>query len=113
MSYASNMERKHGTIASSAADPMTWDTTSEQGRGVLVFTCTASVATTLHIRRAKTLAELDAPPESLHHEHLGAVAANTTLPVLVAHDSSLPHGRAWVEGGSGNYSLAGSRRAHS
>ena len=106
------MQRKYGLKAESEADPMIWDLSGE-APAVIALTCTASTDSVLHIRRAATLAELDAPPAGLHHELLADIVAGVTLPVLVASDTSLPHGRAWVATGLGNYSLSGSRRAHS
>ena len=101
---------KHGTIAGSAAAPMQWDATSEQPTDMQVFTCTAGVATVLHIREAATLAGLDAAPETgLFHEWSIAISANVTERRVVPRDPSLAFGRAWVATGSGNYVLNSSR----
>lgn len=100
----------HGTIAGSAAAPMTWNASGEQATDMAVFTCTASAATVLHVREAKTLAELDAAPETdLFHEFTKACGAGVTERLVIPRDPSLPFGRAWVATGSGNYVLNSSR----
>lgn len=113
MSYQSANDAKHGTIASSAADPVAWDLTNEQGRAVMVLTVTASGDCTLKVQEARTAALLATPSESLAHVHPIAITANTTKRVIVGLDPSLPVGKAWVESGTGNYVLDGGRRAHS
>lgn len=113
MSYQSDCTPKSGAISGSAADPMTWNLTPEQGRAVMVVTVTAAVDTTLHIQEAATEAELASPVLALPHKFSEPVTANTTKRVVIPRDPSLPWGKAWVAGGSGNYSMSGGRRAHS
>lgn len=117
MSYQTSDTRKSGTIeaaGNSSATPLQWDATNEAGRAVMVLTVTTSVAMTLHIRQAATVAELDAPHLSLPHAFTEAISANTTKRVVVPLDPALPCGRAWVATtDEGDYVLDGGRRAHS
>lgn len=113
MSYETNMARKSGAISGSADDPVTWDVSGESGRAVVVLTCTSAANTTLYIQEARTAAELASPHLSLPHKFSEAVVADTTKRVVVGRDPSLPFGKAWVAGGSGNYVIDGGRRANS
>lgn len=113
MSYSSANTRKSGTIASSAADPMTWDMSHDQGRAALVLTVTASANCNLNIQEAPSSAELASPTLSLPHKFVEALTANTTRRVVLPVDPSLPVGKAWLSDGSGNYVLDAGRRAHS
>lgn len=117
MSYQSPSPRVSGTVADDAnSTAMQWDLTPEQGRAVHVITVTCSRELTLHIREARTAAELDAPPLDLPHEITETIPANETRRIVVGTDPSLPHGRAWLanaSSASANYVLDGGRRAHS
>ena len=113
MSYQSSNTRKSGAISGSEADPVTWDNSSLQGSAVMVLTVTSAANTTLYIQEARTAAELASPHLSLPHKFSEAVTADTTKRVIVGLDPSLPFGKAWVAGGSGNYVIDGGRRAHS
>lgn len=99
---------KHGAIAASAGNPMTWDLRHESLRNFLAFTATVSADATLHVREAATQEELDTPLETgLHHEHTKAITVGTER-VIIGRDPSLPFGRAWLAGASGTYVLHGS-----
>jgi len=101
---------KSGAISGSAADPMTWDLSSESLRACQVLTVTSAVDTVLHWQEADTAAHLASPILGLAHEFTENVTANTTLRLVIPRDPSLPFGKAWVATGSGNYSLAGGQR---
>lgn len=113
MSYQSVNDHKEGAISGSAADPVTWNVTGEEGRAVMVLTVTASVNCNLYYREARTDAELAAPPQSLPHQWVIPLVANVSQRITVARDPSLPVGKAWLADGSGTYVLDGGRRAHS
>lgn len=117
MSYQTSDTRKSGTVEAegdSSADPLQWDATNEAGRAVMVLTVTTSVAMTLHIRQAATVAELDAPHLDLPHEWTESISANATERIVVPLDPALPCGRAWLATtDEGDYVLDGGRRAHS
>lgn len=114
------LTRYSGTLANnadtSAANFLSWDEGVGPGgdpAGQGVITVTTSVAMTLHVREAATMAELDTPYGGLHHQFSEAVPANSTRRVIIGQDSSLPCGKAWLanaSGGPGNYSYTGSRR---
>lgn len=113
MSFESANTRKSGNIVDSAADPMTWDLSSDQGRAVMILTITADTNCTLYIQEAATAAELASPLLSLPHKFPITVLANVSQRINECRDPSLPFGKAWVVAGSGTYSLSGGRRMNS
>ena len=113
-------ECKTGTLANAAtslATPLFWDDTvgpAPETANVTIITVSTTVEMTVTIREAATLAELTTPYGGIHHEFTEVIPANSTRRLIVGQDESLPVGWAWVSnnsGGSGNYSITGSRRS--
>lgn len=111
--YADQFTQKSGDIGDSSSDPVTWNLYNNIRGAVLVFTITCEDDTTLYVQEAESEEALASPTLSLPHKFSESISANVTKRVVLPYDPSLPFGKAWIEGGTGNYVLIGGRRANS
>lgn len=111
--YADQFTQKSGDIDDSASDPMTWNLYNNIRGAVLVFTITSEADTTFYLQEAESAVTLATPTLDLPHQFSESVSAGVTKRVVIPYDPSLPFGKAWVAGGTGNYVLSGGRRANS